>query len=74
MIRQLTEEHLQGTAVVVHIIEIEGDFQHAPVFGVPMPASLPGLHSVRLCEVDVGPVVADGHAEIILGNVQQPIA
>ncbi len=67
-----TPQDLEWAIAFVHVVNIDGNLEHPTIFTVAMPETDAALAAISQREKDVDAVVTDRHAEIVLGDVEQP--
>lgn len=61
----------KGSTVLIDVGEVDGDFEHFPVFFVAVPAAGASVGAVAQAVVEGGAVVGDGEAEVMFGDAQE---
>ena len=61
----------KGSAMVIHIGEVDGDFEHFPVFFIAVPAAGAAMGAVTHAVVKGRAIVGNGEAEVMLGDAEK---
>ena len=64
-------QDLKRTAILIHVVQIQRDLDHAPIFAIQVPLSGAHLAVVGQCSEDQWTIEGGRHAQVGFGDAQQ---